>query len=97
MNGEAASSHGLIKHDLVAGSSQSCSFGSAREADEFIFVPKSTDAAEDDGVIMGFVCDKNTDRSDLLVLDAGTLDEVASVRLPVRVPHGFHGSWIPTP
>jgi len=29
------------------------------------------------------------------VLDAGTLEPVASVHLPVRVPHGFHGNWVP--
>ncbi len=95
VNGEAPSSHGVIKHDLMAGTSQMHSFGSEREADEFVFVPKSTDTAEDDGVIMGFVYDRNTNRSDLLVLDAGTLETVASVHLPVRVPHGFHGSWVP--
>lgn len=93
--GETISSHGVIKHDLVARTSQLHSFGASREADEFVFVPRSADAAEDDGVIMGYVYDKTTDRSDLLLLDAQTLDEVAAIHLPVRVPHGFHGSWVP--
>ena len=44
---------------------------------------------------MGFVYDGASDRSSLTVLDAGTLDEVANVQLPARVPHGFHGSWVP--
>jgi len=30
------------------------------------------------------------------MLDAETLEDVASVHLPARVPTGFHGSWNPT-
>lgn len=45
---------------------------------------------------MGYVYERGSDTSDLLVLDAETLEDVASVHLPVRVPAGFHGSWNPT-
>ena len=93
--GAAIASHGLIKHDLVARTSRVRSFGADREADEFAFVPTTSDSAEDDGVLIGFVYDRNSDQSDLLVLDAGSLETVATVHLPVRVPHGFHGSWVP--
>jgi carotenoid cleavage dioxygenase len=44
---------------------------------------------------MGLVYNAGSDRSDLVLLDAGTLDPVATVHLPVRVPHGFHGNWVP--
>jgi all-trans-8'-apo-beta-carotenal 15,15'-oxygenase len=33
-------------------------------------------------------------RSDLLVVDADTLDEIACLRLPHHLPPGFHGSWV---
>ena len=33
--------------------------------------------------------------SDLRVLDAQTLDDIAAVHLPGRVPAGFHGNWAP--
>ena len=92
---EAPTPRWVIKHDVVAGTSRVRSFGAGREADEFVFVPAATDAAEDDGVLIGFVYDRTSDRSDLAVLDAGSLDTVASVHLPARVPHGFHGNWIP--
>ena len=45
---------------------------------------------------MGFVYDRSTDRSDLVLLDGQTLETVATVHLPARVPHGFHGNWVPS-
>lgn len=86
----------ILKHDLVDRSTQVVSFGPGREPGEFVFVPSCPDAAEDDGVAMGFVYDRGTDRSDLVLLDARTLETVATVHLPARVPNGFHGNWVPT-
>jgi carotenoid cleavage dioxygenase len=88
-------SHQVIKHDLVARTATRRSLGITNEADEFLFVPAGPDAGEDEGILMGFVYDRDTDRSTLLLLDAGTLETVATAHLPVRVPHGFHGSWVP--
>ena len=45
---------------------------------------------------MGFVYDRSTDRSDLVLLDGQTMETIATVHLPARVPHGFHGNWVPT-
>ena len=86
----------ILKHDTVTRTTQAVSFGSGREPGEFVFVPTGPDAAEDDGVAMGFVYDRASDRSDLVLLDAQTLETVASVHIPARVPHGFHGNWVPT-
>jgi carotenoid cleavage oxygenase len=86
----------IIKHDVAMRRSQSVVFGTGREPGEFVFVPSSADAAEDDGVAMGFVYDRSTDRSDLVLLDGQTLETVATVHLPARVPHGFHGNWVPS-
>jgi len=41
--------------------------------------------------------DRATDRSELAIVDAQTLQDVASIKLPHRVPAGFHGNWVPTP
>jgi carotenoid cleavage oxygenase len=86
----------LLKHDLVSGRTVERSFGAGSGVGEFVFVPSAPDAAEDDGVLMGFVHDRATDRSSLQLLDAGTLEPVGSVQLPVRIPYGFHGNWVPT-
>ena len=62
-----------------------------------MFVPRSEDAAEDDGWVMSLVYDRTTDRSDLVILDAQDFsgEPVARVHLPQRVPYGFHGNWVP--
>ncbi|OBH19680.1 carotenoid oxygenase [Mycolicibacter terrae] len=86
----------LLKHDLVGGSTAKRSFGAGKQLGEFVFHPSAADAAEDDGVLMGFVYDSATDRSGLAILDAATLEDVANIALPHRVPAGFHGNWVPT-
>lgn len=45
---------------------------------------------------MGFVYDRAENRSDLVLLDGQSLAPVATVHIPVRVPHGFHGNWVAT-
>jgi len=86
----------LLKHDFVGGNTQSRVFEPYHELGEFVFQPSSADAAEDDGVVMGYVYDRTTDRSELAILDAQTLEDVARIRLPHRVPAGFHGNWVPS-
>ena len=84
----------LLKHDFVGGSTQTRSFGVAKALGEFVFHPSSDGSAEDDGVLMGYVHDRATNRSELAILDAQTLQNVASIKLPHRVPSGFHGNWV---
>lgn len=87
----------VLKHDLYQGRTVVRRLGQHRYPSEFVFIPNSSVAPEDDGVIMGFVYDATTNRSDLILLDAATLDTIAAIHLPVRVPYGFHGNWDPTP
>jgi carotenoid cleavage oxygenase len=84
----------LLKHDLVAGRTEVRAFGPVSHAGEFVFVPAHPEAAEDEGVLMGFVHDDGTGRTNLELLDAQTLETAATVHLPTRVPFGFHGNWI---
>jgi carotenoid cleavage oxygenase len=86
----------LLKHDLVGANSAARSFGAGKSLGEFVFHPSSPTADEDDGVLMGYVYDRATDRSELAIVDAQTLQDVASVKLPHRVPAGFHGNWVPS-
>ena len=87
----------LLKHDFIGGGALARTFGSDKALGEFVFQPSASDAAEDDGVLMGYVYDRAADRSELAILDAQTLEDVASIKVPHRVPAGFHGNWVPTP
>nr|QCP71052.1 9-cis-epoxy-carotenoid dioxygenase [Pohlia nutans] len=59
------------------------------------FVPAS-ETKEDDGYVVTYYQDENTGVSELLVMDAQspTLEIVASIHLPSRVPYGFHGTFL---
>ena len=91
-----ATGDAVLRHDLDAGTTETRRLGSGLEASEFCFVPRPDGTAEDDGVLMGYVFDRSSGRSDLRVLDAATLEDVAAVHLPGRVPAGFHGNWAPS-
>ncbi|MGH3768195.1 MAG: carotenoid oxygenase family protein [Pseudonocardiaceae bacterium] len=86
----------VLKHDLRRGLTTARRLGDHQSIGEAVFVPHSPQSPEDDGVLMAFVYDAGTDRSDLVLLDAGTLETVAVIHLPVRVPFGFHGNWLPS-
>ncbi|MGA8114617.1 MAG: carotenoid oxygenase family protein, partial [Actinocatenispora sp.] len=83
----------VVKYDVRTGIS------TARELDgtpgEMTFVPAADGRAEDDGWLLSIVTDEQARGSELVVLGARDLDRVASVRLPRRVPDGFHGTWLP--
>jgi carotenoid cleavage dioxygenase len=88
----------LVRYDRNTGEALDISFGPGRSCGEAVFVPRAADSAEDDGWYLTFVYDPDTDKSELVVLDASAPTEgpVATVHLPARVPLGFHGNWVPT-
>jgi len=88
----------LYKHDLETGARQVHDFGPHRYPGEFAFVPAGADTAEDAGWLIGLVIDALTETTDLVILDAEDFEREpqASVRIPHRVPPGFHGAWLPS-
>jgi len=97
LGGAGDRSTSILKHDLDAGATTAHDLGRGRVGSEFVFVPAAPDAGEDEGWLMGYVYDGSTDSSDLVILDAHDFgsDPVATVKVPRRVPAGFHGNWIP--
>ncbi|MFM7140912.1 MAG: carotenoid oxygenase family protein [Alphaproteobacteria bacterium] len=93
---EAEAGWPTLKHDLVGGTRQAFDHGPGRAAGEPVFIPREGGRAEDDGWIMTFVHDLGAGATDLVLLDAADFDRgyVARVRLPERVPFGFHGNWV---
>ena len=87
----------LYRHDLESGARQVHNFGPGRHPGEFVFVPTTADAPEGEGWLVGLVVDLGQETTDLVILDAMRFEDapVASIRLPHRVPPGFHGNWIP--
>ena len=87
----------IIAHDLETGERQVRDFGPGRHPGEFVFVPRSADAAEGDGWLIGLVIDTNREATELVIVDAHdfTGAPIATVHVPHRVPPGFHGNWIP--
>lgn len=94
----AEQANGLLKYDLATGVTEVNDLGGRLPA-EGVFAPAVGSAGEDEGFVLAFGYDAGRDGSDLLVLDASsfTAPPVATIRLPQRVPFGFHGNWIPDP
>jgi carotenoid cleavage dioxygenase-like enzyme len=63
---------------------------------EGIFVPQPNARTEDNGWLMTYVYDAADDTSALVVLEAQDFHAtpLARMRIPARVPYGFHGVWI---
>jgi carotenoid cleavage dioxygenase len=87
----------ILKYDRQTGERSEIALGRGQIPGEPVFVPAAGGTTEDDGYLMTFVYDADSDSSRYLVMDASTMDDspVASVELP-RIPFGFHGSWIPS-
>jgi carotenoid cleavage dioxygenase len=87
---------GIRKYDRETGKDTEIDFGQGRQGGEPVFAPAADPKSEDDGYLMTYVYDADTDSSEFVIMDAKSMDNapVASIDLP-RIPSGFHGSWIP--
>lgn len=86
----------LFMHDLETGERLVQDFGPGRFPGEFVFVPETESASEGQGWLIGLVVDLENETTDLVILDARRFGQspVAAIRLPHRIPPGFHGNWI---
>jgi carotenoid cleavage dioxygenase len=89
----------LVKFDLASGKVETHDFGPGCMPGEGVFVPASSGAGEDEGCVLAYVYDAGRDGSELVILDSASFAEapLARIRLPQRVPFGFHGAWVPDP
>ena len=89
--GEEASDGLLVRYDLERGRDETHVFADGVPS-EFAHVA----GGSSEGWLVGFVYDRVRGASDLVILDAQNVadEPVARVRLPRRVPQGFHGTWI---
>lgn len=85
------------RFDHDKGRSSSYYVGNVSSLQECQFVPRSPDAPEGCGYLMGLVNRHVEQRSDLVILDAEHLDEgpIATVKLPIKLRNGVHGHYVP--
>ena len=96
-NTQLAGATRLYKHDLGTGVRLVHDFGDNHVPGEFVFVPAAPDAGEDEGWLVGLVINTADETTDFVILDAQSFEAQpgATVRLPHRIPPGFHGNWFP--
>jgi carotenoid cleavage dioxygenase len=88
---------GISRYDLATGDRQVRWVPEGHVCGEATFCADPSGTAEDDGWLVTFVMDKATRATDLWVLDAHDITgaPLAKVKMPRRVPNGFHGNWFP--
>ena len=83
--------------DLKTGKRQELVLPEGDLVGEPIFVPRSKDAPEGDGYLIALIYRAATNQSELLILNAQDITgrPEAVLKVPRRVPQGFHGNWAP--
>ncbi|CAH2078660.1 unnamed protein product [Thlaspi arvense] len=90
---------GFAKVDLFTGEIKKYVYGDEKYGGEPFFLPNGSANGdggenEDDGYIFCHVHDEETEASELQILNAVDLKLEATVKLPSRVPYGFHGTFV---
>ena len=88
---------GIYKYDLQTGEVDAYLPGVQLTPGEAVFIAAEGASAEDEGYLVSYVYDRNSETSALCLFDATRVSAgpIARVQLPVRVPVGFHGVWVP--
>lgn len=97
VGGEGPAFVGIGRYEVATGALTEWRPGPALQPNEVTFVPDGPASGEGEGWLLTFTWDATTDAGALAVLDATDVaaGPVAMVRLPQRVPFGFHGTWLP--
>ncbi|KAH7089417.1 carotenoid oxygenase [Paraphoma chrysanthemicola] len=97
-NGTAAQAgfNTLVCHNFETGQNQSYYHGDNITFQEPCFVPRSENAAPEDGYIVVLADLFSESRSHLLLFDAQNIEDgpLAEIKLPLKLLDGLHGSWV---
>lgn len=63
---------------------------------EPILAPRSADADEGDGYLLTLAYDQTTCLNEMMIFNADDIETgpIGKAKLPLRIPAGFHGSWV---
>jgi carotenoid cleavage dioxygenase-like enzyme len=88
---------GLLKLDLETGRTQRYRWPDGVFGSEAPMAPRPGATAEDDGWLVTFVSDTNTDTSECQLFDARNIaaGPICRLRLPERICAGVHACWAP--
>ena len=87
---------GFIKYDMDNNSSEFHHLNGG-QGSEPVFVKDPDGTSEDDGWVLSYVYQPGDNKSEIVIVDSRAFEKepVARIHLPVRVPAGFHGNWVP--
>ncbi|MDW3221216.1 MAG: carotenoid oxygenase family protein [Acidimicrobiales bacterium] len=85
----------VVKYDTSTGARTLWYSGDDGHVGEGVFAPDPDGSAEDDGWIVNSMHDSGTGQSSVIVLDARDIEAgpIATVKVPQRMPFGFHANW----
>ena len=88
---------GYVKHDVERETAVRITLPEHLHGGEPIFVRAEDGKADDEGFLLCVEYDRSRDLSDLVIYDAHAMNAKpeARIHLPVRIPFGFHGTFVP--
>ncbi|WP_415356121.1 carotenoid oxygenase family protein [Halioglobus sp. Uisw_031] len=89
---EGMMARGVLKYDMVDEREVAYFDYGEFYGGEALFVPRMNASGEDDGYLLELLM--MADRAELLIIDAATMQEMARLHLPQRVPFGVHSCWL---
>ena len=85
----------IKKLDLAKGPKHIWSASPKGFVGEPLMIPSHNKSEEDSGWVLVLVWNSTRRGTDLVILDASNLSEVAVLEIPIAMPHGLHGCWVP--
>ncbi|MEI6701384.1 MAG: carotenoid oxygenase family protein, partial [Actinomycetota bacterium] len=87
---------GYVKYNANTGESSRIELPDHLQGNEPLFVRAEDGKADDEGWLVCVEYDRSRDASDLVIYDAHSMTNKpeARVHLPVRIPFGFHGTFV---
>ena len=87
---------GLAKHDFELGTDVTHTYPKGWSAGEAVVCPRDGSTGEDDAYVLTFALEHATGKSELWIWSAKDFGPpIARVKIPGRVPAGYHAWWVP--